>query len=341
MNLVQLKDVTYRYDQRKTDGISNVNFAVKENKITALVGPSGSGKSTTLRCIAKELKPLSGDLSFAQDYILQKVVAEDISQIKLSVQDYLMDALKNNDETDDQKNNQIRTALAQLEITNEIENIVSELSSGQQQRLLIAKALIFNPTLLLLDEPFANLDNILRKQMLTEIFDLLKEQNVTIVWVTHNTDEALAYSDHLVLFNHGAIVQQGTPFDLYQRPQSLFAASFFTEANLIASKVTSINDTELEVILLQAKQKIKRPKNFILREHQDTLLIIHPETIILDDNGIKAEIISQYFMGSRSRLKIKVKNQFLTMEVNSTEIPKLNTCSISFRNELIHCLDQI
>ena len=341
MNLVQLKDLTYRYDKRKTDGINHISFDVAENKITSLVGPSGSGKSTTLKCIAKELTSISGEISFQKDYILQKVIAEDIGEIELTVQNYLLRALEEKNISHDQKINQIRSALAELEITNEIESKICELSSGQQQRLLIAKALIFNPTLLLLDEPFANLDNILRKQMLTEIFELLKEQNVTIIWVTHNTDEALAYSDHIVLFNHGEIVQRGKPQELYQKPTSLFTAQFFTETNLIASKVTNITDTELEVILLQAKYKIPRPKNFILREHQDTLLIIHPENIFISDKGLKAEILNKYFMGSKSLLKLKVKNQFLNIEVNSTEVPKSNSCYIDFKNEHIHCLDQI
>lgn len=305
--MIKVSHLTHIYDKRKTDGITDLNFEIPENAIVSLVGPSGSGKTTTLKCMAGLISDFSGEIEMSKREIISYVDQIPSLQIDESVFANLISATS--DIQDEQKQeNQIRMTLSQLDLTNEINTLVSDLSGGQRQRITLAKSLVKNPTVLMLDEPFANLDKSLRLQLFNELFPILKDQGITLIWVTHNQEEALRYSDKMVLLNYGKIEQQGTPFELYFKPESLFTAKFFGETNISIGEVKSISESTFEHTFMGEIFNSPIPSQFDLKNVQDLLITIKPEFIHLtQDSDSLSEVTQEYFLGSSKLLKIKTE----------------------------------
>ncbi len=344
--LLEVKSLSHRYDKRKTDGIDQISFTVDQGSVLGLIGPSGSGKTTTLKCIKGDIVDYQGEIVFNQDVTVSYLDLNESLPLNLNVTDYLLTQIDSKSfPSDEQKINQIRTALSQLEITNEINSLIGSLSGGQRQRLIIAKSLINNPTLLLLDEPFSNLDNILRNQLLSELFSFFKEQDLTIIWVTHNTQEALAFSDELAILNFGKVQQLGQPMELYFTPQNLFVAQFFTETNLFPTKLKSLSDSEMIFNLFKKDIVIQTPKSFIKSntvQGQDILIIIHPENISINNEGVfTGTVLSHKFKGSRTDLEIKFFDHILKIEMNSRELPRSTKVKFNINWQNIHCLPEV
>jgi ABC-type sugar transport system ATPase subunit len=340
--LVNIDSLNHRYDKRTTDGIQNIDLVINKGEILSLIGPSGSGKSTTLKCIADLIEQESGTISFTEEVITSYVDQYPDLNEEISVYENLNSVLSEI-ESEEKKSNQIRTTLTQLEITNEMNSLVKTISGGQKQRVIIAKALVKNPSLLLLDEPFANLDKTLRITLLEDLFEVFRERAITVIWVTHNTEEALNYSDRVALLNFGNLQQIGVPEQIYFKPQNMFVAQFFGHTNIIASKVIKESESELIVSLLKKEIVVPRPVNFKLQEHKDTLLVIHPNSIILDDSSeFKGTVEEILFRGSTKLIEIGYKENLFWCEINSNKkIKKSQKINFSFLTHSIHCLDEI
>lgn len=342
--LVQIKNLNLRYDPRKTDGVYKLNLNIPQAKVLALIGPSGSGKTTTLKCLANLESPQSGTIEYKGDLTIAYVDQTPKFDEELSVYDVLENEIVNIEDAE-KRSNQVRTTLALLEITNEIHSLMKNISGGQRQRVVIAMALVKNPTLLLLDEPFANLDRTLRLNLLEELFDIFKEKGITVVWVTHNTDEALAYSDYLALLNFGELQQFGPPQDLYFKPQNSFTATFLSEANLITGKLVVAADestNELNISILGKEYIVPRPKDFISKEHNDILAIIRPEYIVIDsESKDSATIEKRIFKGERTLLVVNYQGQELTISVSSSDIPTKERIPFSINSAYIYCLSEL
>jgi ABC-type sugar transport system ATPase subunit len=341
-NIVQIQNLTYKYDQRKTDGIADISIKIKQGKVLSLIGPSGSGKTTTLKCIANILPVSSGKIIFSEDVKMKYVDQYPKLDEEKTVYENLDYDLIQEIPDVEKRSNQIRTTLAFLEITNEINSQVKSISGGQKQRVIIAMALIHNPTLLLLDEPFANLDKSLRTQLLNELFDLLLEKGITVVWVTHNTEEALAYSHEIALLNYGKLQQIGSPQALYNRPENLFAAQFFNEVNLIPAKRIDSSNNEVTVNFFNRDFVLTKPENFLEKDHNDVLIVARPEHLIIDNSSkLKGTIIKSIFMGSRTLIEFSYKDSTLNIEIPSTEEPTTGTILFSFKTEYLFCLSEV
>lgn len=341
-NFVKISNLSCKYDPRKTDGISNLNLSIQKGKVLSLIGPSGSGKTTTLKCLAGFTSPNSGEIIFSEkvkiSYVDQYPNLDEEKTVYENLESDILDEISD----EEKRSNQIRTTLAFLEITNEIHSLVKNISGGQKQRVIIAKALVHNPTLLLLDEPFANLDKILRTQILNELFELLLEKGITVVWVTHNTEEALAYSDRVALLNFGKLMQVGPPQDLYHRPANLFTAQFFNEVNLIPAKLLHISNDQLSVKFFAKEYNLNRPNTFKTNDNDDVLVVIRPESLIIDPaSKLKGEITKKTFLGSRTLIEFKFKDSFLVMEVSSLEVPASKHINFSFDPEQLFCLSEV
>ncbi len=340
---INLHNISYRYDQRKTDGVQNLSFEIPSHKITALVGPSGSGKTTTLKCLAGKILPQQGEIIYPGEFKIAYVdQTPQHTHLERTVFESLDLLLKTEVSNEDKRANQIRSTLALLSLTNEIDSRIEQLSGGQKQRYIIAKALVLNPTFLLLDEPFANLDQNLRIELLEELFELFKEQEITVVWVTHNTQEALAYSDHLALLNYGNLQQVGTPQQLYYAPENLFTAQFFGQVNLVPGKLVADEENEITVNFFNDDFIIPRPKNFRPSASQDILMIIHPEHILISHEGYhKALIIQKIFKGSRTLLKLDFKGTHLYAETDSLKLLPYEKVRFDFNVKHLYCLGEI
>jgi iron(III) transport system ATP-binding protein len=230
--MIALENVRLRFDSRGIAGLSDVNMKLSEGTITALMGPNGSGKTTLLRILSGEITPDSGKISVEATALF--VTSPEVSP-EIDVQKYLISRVK--DEVDEEKKVQLTRDLADIfEFTFQLRQKIGQLSAGQKQKVFLASELIRNPRLILLDEPFTHLDPHTRKDILKALFTYVRRQNLTLLWVTHNMNEATRFSDKIVLIQHGKIEQFGSPAELMTKPKNIFTAQFVGYHNFFPVK---------------------------------------------------------------------------------------------------------
>jgi iron(III) transport system ATP-binding protein len=232
--------VTKKYGN--VTAVDEISFTVAQGELVTLLGPSGCGKTTTLRMVAGLEAVTSGVVRIGgKDVTLRAANERDVSMVFQSYALFPhMTVLQNvcygplSMRTDKAKAREMaREKLRMLGLGDFENRLPSELSGGQQQRVAVARSLVLEPAVLLFDEPLSNLDAKLRRRVREEIRELQQGLRLTVIYVTHDQEEALAVSDHIIVMNQGRIAQQGTPDDLYEAPNSRFLADFIGDANLV------------------------------------------------------------------------------------------------------------
>lgn len=227
---MRLENVRVTFDARGIAGLHGVSLHVRPGEIFVVMGANGAGKTTLLRVLSGELIPHSGTVQTV-DRVSHMDVKLALSSDD-SIQTWLMKAIKRN--LDEEKKLQLARDLADaFEFPLQLKRRLSEVSEGQRQRARLAHALIDGPELLLLDEPFAHLDAPLRLELLALLKRYTKEREITVVWVTHQRDEALATADRLGVLHLGKFEQIGTPEDVFWQPKSLVVAQLLGHQNLV------------------------------------------------------------------------------------------------------------
>ncbi len=232
--------VTKKYGN--VTAVDAVSFEVAKGELVTLLGPSGCGKTTTLRMVAGLEAVTTGRVLIGGTDVTLRAANE--RNVSMVFQSYAlfphMTVLENvcygplSMRTDKAKALEMaRAKLAMLGLSDFEARLPSELSGGQQQRVAVARSLVLEPAVLLFDEPLSNLDAKLRRRVREEIRELQQALKLTVLYVTHDQEEALAVSDHIIVMNGGTIAQQGTPDELYETPQSRFLADFIGDANLV------------------------------------------------------------------------------------------------------------
>jgi len=231
--------------------VDDVSFRVEPGELVTLLGPSGCGKTTTLRMVAG-LEPVSSGhiLIGGQDVTLRAANERNVSMVFQSYALFPhMTVLENvcygplSMRLDKAKARELAHAkLNMLGLAGLEQRLPSELSGGQQQRVAVARSLVLEPAVLLFDEPLSNLDAKLRRRVRQEIRELQQSLDLTVIYVTHDQEEALAVSDHIIVMEAGRIAQQGTPRELYEAPASRFPADFIGDANLIEGELANGTD---------------------------------------------------------------------------------------------------
>ena len=237
---VVLDRVTKRYGE--VVAVDDVSFEVEAGTLATLLGPSGCGKTTMLRMVAG-LEPVSSGrvLIGGHDVTRRPANERDVSMVFQSYALFPhMSVLENvcygplSAHIDKARARELaRAKLAMLGLAGYEQRLPSELSGGQQQRVAVARSLVLEPAVLLFDEPLSNLDAKLRRRVRQEIRDLQQSLALTVIYVTHDQEEALAVSDHIIVMEGGRIAQQGAPQALYEAPASRFLADFIGDANLV------------------------------------------------------------------------------------------------------------
>ena len=244
---VSLSDLTLSYGQ--TVAVPNLNLDIVEGELIALLGPSGCGKTTTMRAIAGLLAPTSGSIAIDGRDVTR--VAANKRGIGLVFQSYALfphlSAFENvafglrlQKMSEAEIREKTDEGIATVGLTGFEKRKPAEMSGGQQQRLALARSLVMEPKVLLLDEPLSNLDARLRLEMRTELQRVQKKTGVTMVFVTHDQSEALALADRIVLMKDGKIEQLGTPHELYAEPATAFAAEFMGFENIFSVEGTNL-----------------------------------------------------------------------------------------------------
>lgn len=255
---LQIKDMKKRY--RNGDGVEHINVDVAPGEFLTMLGPSGCGKSTILRTIGGFLQIDEGDILLdgksIKDLPPEKRPTAMVFQSynlwpHMTVADNLAFGLKIRKMNKNDIAKKVKDGLALVNMSGTEYKYPTQLSGGQQQRIAIARALLLEPSVLLLDEPFSALDAKIRAQMREELKKIQEELHITVVFVTHDQEEAMVLSHRIVVMNKGVIEQTGTPNEVYDHPASRFVASFIGEMNFV-------NDGD--------KVLAVRPENVLLSE---------------------------------------------------------------------------
>ncbi|HYC65531.1 MAG TPA: ABC transporter ATP-binding protein, partial [Reyranellaceae bacterium] len=251
---VEFQNVVKRYGE--TTAVAGVSFTVDNGTLVTLLGPSGCGKTTTLRMIAGLELPSAGRILIAgRDVTSLSATERDVSMVfqsyalfpHMNVLENVCYGLRRSGLAKREAEARAREGLAQVGLDGYAQRQPSELSGGQQQRVAVARALVLKPSVLLFDEPLSNLDARLRRQMREEIRELQHRLGLTVVYVTHDQQEAMAVSDRIIVMNQGLIEQQGAPRDLYERPATPFLARFMGESNPAHGAVRRLDSTRVVV----------------------------------------------------------------------------------------------
>jgi putative spermidine/putrescine transport system ATP-binding protein len=226
--------------------VEGLDLSVRRGELVALLGPSGCGKTTTMRAIAGLLDARAGRIELdGRDITRVPANRRDVGLVfqsyalfpHLSAFENVAFGLRLRRIARAELERRVEAALASVGLTGFGARLPRELSGGQQQRVALARAMVVEPRLLLLDEPLSNLDAKLRDHMRIELRQLIKQLGITTIFVTHDQIEALSMSDRIMLMREGAIVQIGTPRDIYLQPGSSFASDFMGRSNLIACRL--------------------------------------------------------------------------------------------------------
>ena len=320
--LIRLKDCVMAYD----DGVvlDHINLYINDKEFLTLLGPSGCGKTTTLRIIGGFLTPTSGDVLFDGVRINhvpphQREVNTVFQKYALfphmSIAENIAFGLKIKGKSKSYIDDKIKYALKLVNLNGFENRSVDSLSGGQQQRIAIARAIVNEPRLLLLDEPLGALDLKLRQDMQYELIRLKNELGITFIYVTHDQEEALTMSDTIVVMNQGYIQQMGTPEQIYNEPENAFVADFIGESNIVGG--TMIRDELVEIF---GAKFACVDKGFGTNKPVD--VVIRPEDIDLvkpEDGTLQGIVTHLIFKGVHYEMEVTTPNGYEWL-VHSTDM---------------------
>jgi ABC-type Fe3+/spermidine/putrescine transport system ATPase subunit len=314
---VEIQNLSVHYGDVRA--VRDVSLEIEPGEIFFLLGPSGCGKTTLLRALAGLIRPAAGEVLFNsrpmgtipvhernigfvfQNYALwpHLTVAENV--------EYGLLARKVEPAA---RTSRVAAALRMLGLTGFEERRPGELSGGQQQRVAVARAVVIEPDVLLLDEPLSNLDARLRAEMRRDLKALVRRVGVTTIYVTHDQREALSMADRVAVMREGAIVQHAPPRVLYTTPQSEFVASFVGEANILDGEVVRVSDELFEVATPTARLKVAAAGKF---EKGDRVkVLIRPEDFLIGpagsstENPLEGRIVDEAYLGGVEELVIEM-----------------------------------
>lgn len=315
MSHLIIKDLAYQYNA--TQVLSELNLNVEQDEIVCLLGASGCGKTTTLKAIAGILQPEQGYMSIDSKVVNDSglFVAPEKRNIGMMFQDYaLFPHLTVNDNiafglsnmSKAQKRERVDEMLSLVKLDGCAKRYPHQLSGGQQQRVAIARALAYKPSLLLLDEPFSNIDTQVRFELIADIRRIIKAQQVSAVFVTHSKEEAFAFADTLAVMHGGKIAQQGSPEQLFSQPNSKVVAEFLGTGIYLTAKV--LTPTEYETAFgvihsLTASNTNCQQGQVYIRPHHIQLC----EAAHSDANSLT--ILHRRFIGTRYVYRINIAGQ--------------------------------
>lgn len=317
MTALQIQNISKKYG--KTTVVSNFSLDVAKGEVVALIGESGSGKSTILKMIAGFEKPDSGTIKLSEQTVYSNLifVEPENRQVAMVFPDHALfphlSAEKNiafalNKHSKKQKQEIVHRMLQLVGLTQLKKHKPHELSSGQLQRIALARSLAMQPKLLLLDEPLSKLDVMLKKHMRTQIKEIISKTQTTTILVTHDKEDAFVIADRVVVIKDGLTQQVGTPQEIYLLPQNEYVAHFFGRVNTIEGKR---NAQGYNTCLGQ----VKTSNNSDLCQ-----ILVRPENLDItqkNNNAIAATVTKIIFYGQQQELLLQLDEckQFITVVV--------------------------
>ena len=338
---LSVRNLTKRFALGATvvTAVDDVSFTVSGGEFFTMVGASGCGKTTTLRMIAGLEKPTSGAITVdGRDFMAVPPQHRNIGMVfqsyalfpHLTIFENVAYGLRPRATPRAEVDHRVAATLALLQLEPYAQRHPADLSGGPQQRVSIARALVYEPTMLLLDEPLANLDAKLRVMMRDELRALQRRLGITTLYVTHDQEEATAVSDRIAVFNHGRLIQLGTPATIYAQPQSLFVADFIGRANFLSARlddralpaagVTFGNGVRLRPAL---QITLSDDEAGTLASADDCVVMIRPEHLALDatTGDIPCRVQRVQLLGGLLRYTVQADISAKTIVVETTRAP--------------------
>ena len=347
-NIIELKGITKVYEDGYT-AVDDFNLEVKRGEFVTLLGPSGCGKTTTLRMIAGFSMPTKGEILLngksIQDLPPYKRPVNTVFQryalfLHMNIYNNIAFGLKQKKPPKDVIERKVRRVLDLVDLEGFEERSVSTLSGGQQQRIAIARALVNEPEILLLDEPLGALDLKMRKEMQIELKNMHDKLGITFIYVTHDQEEALTMSDKIVVMNEGKIQQIGTPEDIYNEPKNAFVADFIGESNIFNGMMTGklrarfcggefecVDDyeegTHITAVVRPEDVELTAPELGVIQGVVDSVIFkgIHYEiTILSGKNEIVCQSVNSAKVGDKVGIRVQPDNIHIMIAEDHTNL---------------------
>ena len=301
-SVVELRNTSKTYPGTTFPAVNDLSFCLAEGEILSILGPSGCGKSTTLRLIAGFEAPDSGEV-FLRDSRASGQgchVPPEKRGVAMVFQDYALfphlSVAKNigfglRKMKSKERAQRVKEVLDIIELSWLADRYPHQISGGQQQRVALGRALAPRPVVVLLDEPFSNLDNAMRGQMRREVQAILRRERATAILVTHDQQEALSFADRVAVMNRGKLEQMGTPEEIFHRPATSFVATFVGHASFISGRVDGEEiDTEIGSLAYNGDHLLT-----------EVIVMIRPDDVkLVPDAAGQGTIMSREFHGSRN-----------------------------------------
>lgn len=345
--MIQVKSLVKTFSDRRSEQVKAVNqvsFQVEEGRFYTLLGPSGCGKTTTLRCIAGLEKPDAGEIEVAGELVYSSsrgtYVAAHRRPIGMVFQSYAiwphLSVFENvafplrvgkEGHREESIRDKVRRALELVELAQLEERMATQLSGGQQQRLALARALVREPKVLLLDEPLSNLDAKLRERMRVELRELQRRLGITTLYVTHDQMEALSMSNVIAVMSSGVIVQEGPPREIYLQPRDPFVAQFIGSTNQINGVLAGVGHNGTASVRTDFGE-LSCSLTTPIAAGARVAVMIRPEDIVLHDrrpgnspNVVEGKVVTVMFLGEYLDCTIQIGQYFLqTHQRHSVEL---------------------
>ena len=325
MAQIEFRKVTKAFDKVKV--IEDLDLVIPDGKFTVLVGASGCGKTTLLRMIAGIGPATSGQVLLDGKDITDLAPGKrDIAMVfqnyaiypTMSVRENIEFGLKNNKVPKEERLRRITEVAASVGLTEYLDRKPSTLSGGQRQRIALARAMVKQPKVFLMDEPLSNLDAKLRASMRTELIELHERLKTTFVYVTHDQVEAMAMADMIVLMDKGKIMQQGAPEDVYRDPDNIFAAQFIGTPSM---NIYPLGENGIRIGFRPEKAMLSRePGNEALTR--------------------KCEVLTREMLGSETIYKVQMGELGLMVKSTDETFHIGDHCYLSVKAKHMHFFDQ-
>ena len=322
--------------------IPDLTLTIEPGTLVTLLGPSGCGKTTTLRMLAGLEHPTAGKILIGgKDVTMLPANERDVSMVfqsyalfpHMSAVDNVAYGLESSGLSKKEAREKAEEGLALVGLAGMGQRLPAELSGGQQQRVAVARALVLEPQVLLLDEPLSNLDARLRRRVRTEIREIQQRLGFTAVYVTHDQDEALAVSDRIIVMKDGEIAQSGAPRELYETPVSSFIADFMGEANVVACEVSGVDAGQASVRIGGVEHRVPAGNVKV----GAAKLAVRPGAVALSEgrgDGLAGKVLHSAYLGDHVEYEVETGagTFFIVDHSVDTVLPPATDVTLGFRN---------
>ncbi len=334
MSAIEVKNLSKSWAE--IDAVKNVSFKVPEKSFTVLLGPSGCGKSTILKMLSGLENVTSGNIKIKNHDVTDLEASKrGVSMVfqsyalfpHLNVKENIQFGLKVRKVPLNEREKRVAEAAKAVGLSDLLDRKPANLSGGQRQRVALARSIVSDQSVCLMDEPLSNLDSKLRAEMRDEIRDLQQRLGLTVVYVTHDQVEAMSMADQIILLNAGEIIQKGAPEEIYNNPNSIFSAQFIGLPPMNILKLKNIDEAALSK---ENNNKIKACKNPIN-------LGIRPEHITFSEKGLPVIVKGIDYFGGETVFKISHLDQvFFLREPRQPKINLNDKLNISWNSDDMH-----